>query len=108
MQYCAPGHALSGIKSSAEVYKVREYGRVCEPDYSRGYPITGAKKCETGVLEKPNSKLFGGMDGKHGKQVERKYSMYCCSILGNQETVGENLDDYKNYSSVSKYPFHSP
>ena len=99
---CPSGHALSGIQSAAEVYKVLEYGKVTV----RNASTLWRKKSSSDVMNRPYGK-YGG-DGSHGTQIERIYRIYCCSLTSNQQDVGEYLDDYKNYSSVEKYPFHSP
>lgn len=98
--YCFPGYALSGIKTSAWSNNVEAYVEKCKPRYMK------PPKCWT-------------THDKHiGNQMMRDYSMKCCPTIlpktwfnsGNLNTEGrgDNLDDYKNYDSVRKYPFHKP
>ena len=52
-------------------------------------------------------------DGYKGYQMQRKYNIHCCPVVAqNNGTMfnekSDNLDDYKKYSSIRKYPFHEP
>ena len=92
--YCYPGYAVSGIKTSAWSNNVEAYVEKCKPRYMK------PPKCWT-------------THDKHiGNQMMRDYSMKCCpTIISNTINTngrGDNLDDFKNYDSVRKYPFHKP
>lgn len=95
--YCINGYALSGIKTSAWENNVEEYQQRIKKRY---FP--------------PKTWKWTSWVRGHGTQILRDYSMKCCKTYGvgdssiNQNGRTSYLDDYKNYDSVRKYPFHKP
>lgn len=92
--YCSPGYAVSGIKTSAWLNSVEAYVEKCRTRYLR------SPKCWT------THQKFVGV------QMMRDYSMKCCPTITpntiNETGREDNLDDFKYYESVRKYPFHKP
>lgn len=95
--YCPEGYAMSGIKTSAWENTVREYTKKCRYSVYMGIPST---TCWTTPLR------------TIGTQIQREYSMKCCPTISPStvdiNSLSDNLDDYKKYSSIRKYPFHKP